>query len=125
MKFGHGRRDCNKLEEDQKHNQVRQIEEVDTGSQSSDATTAAGPTTSTVRRVSIQRVIQEHPVDHDDSCEVFTLHYTNSEQVSSQCIRVLSTGVLKPKLPDHCMSQNLSTFDLIYSDDNEDWTLCN
>ena len=124
MKFGHWRRDCNKLKEDQKHNRVRQIEEVDTGSQSSNATTATGPTTSTVRLVSISPVIQEHPIDQDDSCEDLTLHYTNSDQVSSQCIRVLSMRVLKPNLPDHCMSQNLSAFDLTYGDDNEDWTLC-
>ena len=31
VKFGHWRRDCNKLKEDRKHNRVRQIEEVDTG----------------------------------------------------------------------------------------------
>ena len=62
MKFGHWRGDCNKLKEDQKHNRVRQIEEVDTGSQSSNATTATGPTPSTVRRVSIQPVTQERPV---------------------------------------------------------------
>ena len=83
MKFGHWRRDCNKLKEDQKHNRVRQIEEVDTGSQSSNATTATGPTPSTVRPVSISPVIQEHPIDHDDSCENLTLHYTNSEQVDA------------------------------------------
>ena len=105
MKLGHWRRDCNKLKEDQKHNRVRQIEEVDTGSQSSNATTTTGPTTSTVRLVSISPVIHEH----------------SSEQVVSQFIRVLSMGMLTPKLPDHCMSQNLSTFDLAYSDDNEDW----
>ena len=109
MKLGHWRRDCNKFKEDQKHNRVRQIEEVDTGSQSSNATTTTGPTTSTVRLVSISPVIHEH----------------SSEQVVSQCIRVLSMGMLTPKLPDHCMSQNLSTIDLTYSDDNEDWTLCN
>ena len=126
MKFGHWRRDCNKLKEGQKHNRVRQIEEVDTGSQSSNATTATGPTTpSTVRLVSIQPVIQEHPIDHDDSWEYLTLHYMNSERVASQCVRVLSMGVLKPKLPDACSDQNLSTFDLSHSDDNEDWTLCN
>ena len=33
--------------------------------------------------------------------------------------------MLKPKLPDECSGQNLSTFDLTYSDDNEDWTFCN
>ena len=125
MKFGHWRRDCKKLKEDQKHNRVRQIEEVDTGSQSSNATTTTGPTPSTVRRVSNQPVIQEHPIDHDDPCEDLTLHCTNSEQVASQYIRVLSMGMLKPKLPDECSGQNLSTFDLTYSDDNEGWTLCN
>ena len=57
MKFGHWRRDCSKLKEDQKHNRVRQIEEVDTGSQSPNATTATGPTPSTVRLVSISPVI--------------------------------------------------------------------
>ena len=114
-----------KLKEDQKHNRVRQIEEVDTGSQSSNATTTTGPTTSTVRLVSISPVIHEHSIDHDDSCEDLALHFANSEQVASQCIRVLPMGMLKPKLPDHCMSENLSTFDLTYSDDNEDWTLCN
>ena len=125
VKFGHWRRDCNKLKEDRKHNRVRQIEEVDTGSQSSNATTATGSTPSTVRLVSISPVIQEHPIDHDDSCEDLTLHYTNSEQVARRCIRVLSMGVLKPKFPDACSGQNLSTFDLTYSDDNEDCTLCN
>ena len=120
MKFGHWRRDCNKLKADQKHNRVRQIEELDTGSQISNAATAPGPTPSTVRLVSISPVIQEHPIDHDDSCEDLTLHYTSSEQVASQCIRVLSIGVLKP---DECSGKNLSTFDLTYSDDNEDWTL--
>ena len=53
------------------------------------------------------------------------LHYANSEQVASQYICVLSMGVLKPKLPDECSGQNLGAFDLTYSDDNEDWTLCN
>ena len=33
--------------------------------------------------------------------------------------------MLKPKLPDECSGQNLSTFDLTYSDNNEDWTFCN
>ena len=28
-------------------------------------------------------------------------------------------------MPDACSGQNLSTFDLTYRDDNEDWTLCN
>ena len=125
MKFSHWRCDCNKLKEDQKHNRVCQIEEVDTGSQSSNATTATGPTPSPVRLVSISPVIQEHPIVHDDSCEDLTSHYTNSEQVASQCIRVLSMGVLKPKLPDACSGQNPSTFDLTYSDDSDDWTLCN
>ncbi len=69
-------------------------------------------------------MIQEHPIDHDDSCEDLTLHFTDSDQVASRCIRVLSMGVLKPRLPDECSGQNLSTFDLTYSDDNEDWTLC-
>ena len=119
MKFGQWRRDCNKLNEDQKHNRVRQIEEVDAGSQSSNATT------SIVRLVSISPVIQEHPIDRDDSYENLTLHFTISDQVSSRCIRVLSMGVLKPKLPDECSGQNLSTFDLTYSDDNADWTSCN
>ena len=125
MKFGHWRRDCNKFLEDQKHNRVRQIEEVDAGSHSSNATTTTGPTTSTVRLVSISPVIQEHRIDRDDSCEDLTLHFTDSDQVASRCIRVLSMGVLKPKLPDECSGQNLSTFDLTCSDDNEDWTLCN
>ena len=118
MKCGHWHRDCNKLKEDQTHNRVRQIEAVDTGSQSSSATTTTAPAPSTVRLVSISPVIHEHPIDYDDSCEDLTLHYTSSEQVASRCIRVLSMKALKPKLPDECSGHNLSTLDLTYSDDN-------
>ena len=34
-------------------------------------------------------------------------------------------GLLKPKLPDNCSREALDAFDLTYSDDNADWTLCN
>lgn len=33
--------------------------------------------------------------------------------------------LLKPKLPDNCSRGALDAFDLTYSDDNADWTLCN
>ncbi len=45
LKFGHWRRDCNKLKDDQKHNRVRQIEEVvDGGAQGSSHASTSGTT---------------------------------------------------------------------------------
>ena len=104
---------------------MRQIEEVvDEGAEGSNRAPAAGATPSNVRLVSFAPRDQEHALDYDDSCEDLTLHYTQSKQSSSHCLRVLSMVVLKSALPDECKRGDLDEFDLTYSDDNEDWTVC-
>ena len=126
LKFGHWRRDCHKLKDDQKHNRVRQIEEVtNDGGQGSKAASTSGTAPSNVRLVSFAPVIEEHVLQEDDSCEDLTLHYTDSSQFANSYVRVLSMDLLKPKLPDSCSRGALDAFDLTYSDDNADWTLCN
>ncbi len=67
-------------------------------------------------------MIQEYSANNDDTCEDLTLHW-NSSQSSSQCIRVLSMDLLKPKLPAISCGE-FNTFDLTYSDDDVDWTWC-
>ena len=126
MKFGHWRHDCHKLKDDQKHNRVRQIEEVtDDGGQGSNTASTSGTAPSNVRLVSFAPVMEEHVLQQDDSCEDLTLHYTDSSQIANSHARVLWMDLLKPKLPDNCSRGALGAFDLTYSDDNADWTLCN
>ena len=125
MKFGHWRRDSHKLKDDQKHNRVRQIEEVtDDGGQGSSAASTSGTAPSNVRLVSFAPVIEEHVLQQDDSCEDLTLHYTDNSQFANSYVRVLSMDLLKPKLPDSCSRGALDAFDLTYSDEDADWTLC-
>ena len=120
------RRDCHKLKEDQKDNRARQIEEVvDDGGQGSSAASTSGTAPSNVRLVSFAPVVEEHVLQQDDSCEDLTLHDTDSSQVAHSYVRVLSMDLLKPKIPDSCSRGALDAFDLTYSDDNADWTLCN
>ena len=70
-------------------------------------------------------VVEEHVLQQDDLCEDLTLHDTDSSQFAHSYVRVLSMDLLKPKLPDSCSRGALDAFDLTYSDDNADWTLCN
>ena len=125
MKFGHWRRDCHKLKEDQKHNRVRQIEEVvDDGGQGGSAAPSSGAAPSNVRLVTFVPVVEEHVLQQDDSCEDLTLHYGDSLVSACGSVRVLSMNRLKPKLPDTCSRKQIGEYDLTYSDDNADWTLC-
>ena len=114
LTFGHWRPDCNKLKDNQKHNRVRQIEEVvDDGAQGSSHASTSGTTPSNVGLVSFASVIEKHALYYDVSCEDLTLHDTPTEQSSSHCLRVLSMDVLKQKLPDGCtVHGGLDTFDL-------------
>ena len=123
LKFGHWRKDCNKLQEDQKHNRVRQIEEFDGEPASgSNQVPGSGTSASNVRLVSFAPDVHEYPVELDSTIEDLTVHWDSSHS-ANHSIRVLTMEMLKPKIPA-ISREEANIYDLTYSDGDIDWTLC-